>query len=157
MWSDPVMRIAPTERFGPTASSAEAASAPASSRARAQKARFRMDRQSDVSEPNARPSCRICRAIPRMFPFKCGWPCLICRPWSRTEENPPYGILGRTLETSASFDARYAPPSSPTRASPGGSSDALTSDNVFGPVPVVNCFSEPDAGNCLTLRNPQSL
>jgi hypothetical protein len=25
------------------------------------------------------------------------------RPWSRTGENPPYGILGGTMETSASF------------------------------------------------------
>ena len=31
-------------------------------------------------------------------------------------ENPPYGILGGTVETSASFEARYAPPFYPTRA-----------------------------------------
>src|SRR6516164_9316491 len=43
-----------------------------------------------------------------------GRPRLIVRPWSRTGENPPYGILGRTVETSASFEARYAPPSYPT-------------------------------------------
>jgi len=30
------------------------------------------------------------------------------RPWSRTGENPPYGILGGTMETSASFEARLA-------------------------------------------------
>ena len=35
------------------------------------------------------------------------------QPWSRTGENPPYGILGGTMETSASFEARSAP--SPTR------------------------------------------
>ncbi len=35
-------------------------------------------------------------------------------PWSRTGENPPYGILGRTMETSASFEARSAPSSHPT-------------------------------------------
>jgi hypothetical protein len=29
-------------------------------------------------------------------------------------ENPPYGILGGMEETSASFEARYAPPSYPT-------------------------------------------
>src|SRR2546422_5010270 len=37
-----------------------------------------------------------------------------CRPWSRTGENPPYGILGGTMETSASFEARSAPSSYPT-------------------------------------------
>ena len=37
-------------------------------------------------------------------------------PLSRTGENPPYGILGGTVETSASFEARYAPPFYPTRA-----------------------------------------
>jgi hypothetical protein len=36
------------------------------------------------------------------------------RPWSRTGENPPYGILGGTMETSASFEARLAPSSYPT-------------------------------------------
>src|SRR6266404_8699658 len=38
-----------------------------------------------------------------------GRPRLTYRPWSRTGENPPYGILGRAMETSASFEARYAP------------------------------------------------
>jgi hypothetical protein len=38
----------------------------------------------------------------------------ISRPWSRTGENPPYGILGGTMETSASFEARSAPSSYPT-------------------------------------------
>jgi hypothetical protein len=36
------------------------------------------------------------------------------QPWSRTGENPPYGILGGTMETSASFEARSAPSSYPT-------------------------------------------
>jgi hypothetical protein len=36
------------------------------------------------------------------------------QPWSRTGENPPYGILGRTMETSASFEARSAPSFYPT-------------------------------------------
>jgi hypothetical protein len=40
--------------------------------------------------------------------------CLICQPSSRTGENPPYGMLGGTVETSASFEARYAPLSYPT-------------------------------------------
>jgi hypothetical protein len=48
-----------------------------------------------------------------------GRPCLTYRPWSRTGENPPYGILGGTVETSASFEARYAPPSYPTARDPG--------------------------------------
>src|ERR1700676_5631551 len=43
-----------------------------------------------------------------------GRPCLIYRPGSRTGENPPYGILGRAMETSASFEARYAPLPYPT-------------------------------------------
>ena len=43
-----------------------------------------------------------------------GRPRPISRPWSRTGENPPYGILGGTMETSASFEARSAPSSYPT-------------------------------------------
>src|SRR5215831_4508916 len=34
---------------------------------------------------------------------------LICTPSSRTGENPPYGMIERTVETSASFEARSAP------------------------------------------------
>src|ERR1039457_5490040 len=44
-----------------------------------------------------------------------GRPRSISRPWSRTGENPPYGILGRAMETSASFEARSAPSSHPTQ------------------------------------------
>jgi hypothetical protein len=40
-----------------------------------------------------------------------GWK---CQPSSRTGENPPYGMIGGTVETSASFEARYAPLSYPT-------------------------------------------
>jgi len=40
--------------------------------------------------------------------------CLKCQPSSRTGENPPYGMIGGTMETSASFEARYAPLSYPT-------------------------------------------
>jgi hypothetical protein len=40
--------------------------------------------------------------------------CLTCQPSSRTGENPPYGMIGGTVETSASFEARYAPLSYPT-------------------------------------------
>jgi len=43
-----------------------------------------------------------------------GRPCLRVRPWSRTGENPPYGILGEAMETSASFEARSAPLPYPT-------------------------------------------
>ena len=43
-----------------------------------------------------------------------GRPCLTCQPSSRTGENPPYGMIGGTVETSASFEARYAPLSHPT-------------------------------------------
>src|SRR5271169_475395 len=39
---------------------------------------------------------------------------LICQPSSRTGENPPYGMIGRIEETSASFEARSAPRSYPT-------------------------------------------
>src|SRR6202166_5138648 len=38
---------------------------------------------------------------------------LICQPSSRTGENPPYGMIGRIEETSASFEARSAPRSHP--------------------------------------------
>ena len=39
---------------------------------------------------------------------------LTCRPSSRTGENPPYGMIGETRETSASFEAWSAPLSYPT-------------------------------------------
>src|SRR5215471_12879930 len=38
------------------------------------------------------------------------------QPSSRTGENPPYGMIGGIEETSASFEARSAPPSYPTVA-----------------------------------------
>jgi hypothetical protein len=47
-------------------------------------------------------------------PGKWGRPRLIFQPLCRTGENPPYGILGETMETSASFEARSAPSSYPT-------------------------------------------
>jgi hypothetical protein len=37
-----------------------------------------------------------------------------CQPSSRIGENPPYGMIGRIEETSASFEARSAPRSYPT-------------------------------------------
>src|SRR5215469_4635667 len=39
--------------------------------------------------------------------------CLIGQPSSRTGENPPYGMIGEVVETSASFEARSAPPPYP--------------------------------------------
>src|ERR1039458_8734805 len=39
---------------------------------------------------------------------------LTSQPFSRTGENPPYGMLGGIEETSASFEARSAPQSHPT-------------------------------------------
>ena len=41
---------------------------------------------------------------------------LIRQPSSRTGENPPYGMIGGIEETSASFEARSAPRSHPTKA-----------------------------------------
>src|SRR5215471_18581791 len=41
-------------------------------------------------------------------------PGLESQPSSRTGENPPYGMIGRIEETSASFEARSAPRSYPT-------------------------------------------
>jgi hypothetical protein len=49
------------------------------------------------------------------------------QPWSRTGENPPSGILGGMEETSASFEARYAPPSYPTTSFPAVSRQRGTS------------------------------
>jgi hypothetical protein len=46
--------------------------------------------------------------------------CLKCQHSTRTGENPPYGMTGGIVETSASFEVRYAPRSYPTA---GGSSD----------------------------------
>src|SRR3954463_13927897 len=45
-----------------------------------------------------------------------GRPRLTGQPSSRTGENPPYGMSGGIEETSASFEARSAPRSYPTRA-----------------------------------------
>jgi hypothetical protein len=46
------------------------------------------------------------------------------QPCSRTGENPPYGMIGGIVETSASFEARSAPRSYPTRSRPRGSKPA---------------------------------
>jgi hypothetical protein len=41
---------------------------------------------------------------------------LIYRPSSRTGENPLSGMIGGTMETAASFEARFAPWSYPARS-----------------------------------------
>src|SRR5271169_2494607 len=43
---------------------------------------------------------------------------LTSQPFSRNEENSPCGMIGGILETSASFEARSAPRSYPTRSRP---------------------------------------
>jgi hypothetical protein len=47
---------------------------------------------------------------------RAGRHCLTCQPSSRTGENPPYGMIGGAVETSASFEVRSAPLLYPTRA-----------------------------------------
>src|SRR5262245_10635073 len=47
-----------------------------------------------------------------------GRPRLKGQPSSRTGENPPYGMIGGIVETSASFEARSAPRSYPTKIKP---------------------------------------
>src|SRR5271167_2636724 len=64
-----------------------------------------------------------------------GRPRPISRPWSRTGENPPYGILGGTMETSASFEARSAPSSYPT-----SSQSAIVGDS---PRAAASWFRQP--------------
>jgi hypothetical protein len=52
----------------------------------------------------------------RTFSLTAGRPHPICRPLSRNGENPPYGISGGAMETSASFEAWSAPSPYPTTA-----------------------------------------
>src|SRR5262245_15044805 len=70
---------------------------------------------------------------------------------SRTGENPPYGMIGRVEETSASFEARSAPRSYPTPISgceqpqQGGpysiTSSAVTSSDGERAIPIVSAAS----------------
>jgi hypothetical protein len=65
----------------------------------------------DGSKPDCRKGyagSRLNRRASREGPYLRG------QPLSRIGENPPYGILGGTMETSASFEARSAPLSYPT-------------------------------------------
>jgi len=56
---------------------------------------------------------------------------LTCQPFSRTGENPPYGMLGGTEETSASFEARSAPHSHPTAGGEAKSSSLPRPSTTF--------------------------
>src|SRR6202163_243028 len=60
---------------------------------------------------------------------------LICQPFSRNGENSPYGMLGGIVETSASFEARSAPRSYPTRMAKSCGLDACNS--TLGPTPAL--------------------
>src|ERR1700738_3171191 len=57
----------------------------------------------------------ISRCMPGAGAGRCvGRCCPTCQPSSRIGENPPYGMIGRVEETSASFEARSAPRLYPT-------------------------------------------
>jgi hypothetical protein len=63
--------------------------------------------------------------------------------------NPPYGILGGTMETSASFEARSAPSSYPTQ-----DSAARLTDGTLRPVnkgPAKGTCAVPCAAPCVSL------
>jgi len=69
------------------------------------------------------------------------------QPSSRTGENPPYGMIGGSEETSASFKARSAPRSYPT-GSLGEQSPGATRPGLLPPLP----FAEPLSGDPRTNR-----
>jgi hypothetical protein len=69
---------------------------------------------------------------------------LICQPSSRTGENPPYGMIGRIEETSASFEARSAPRSHPTHTDI-RRCELLLRKTTIDPIPSV-------ANPCLSYR-----
>jgi hypothetical protein len=73
------------------------------------------DSDYEVREGRMQTVSQLANAGSRLKPFEASgrhrW---ICQPSSRTGENPPYGMIGGTVETSASFEARYAPLSYPT-------------------------------------------
>jgi hypothetical protein len=73
---------------------------------------FDSERRPCVPQATRRPGANHGGAL--IDPLHLGRPRLIGRPWSRIGENPPYGILGGTMETSASCEARSAPSSYPT-------------------------------------------
>jgi hypothetical protein len=68
------------------------------------------------------------------------------QPSSRTGENPPYGMIGGIEETSASFEARYAPRSYPTTYWHGAAVRDVRSDvgdrGISGPV-MLSLSSSP--------------
>src|SRR5689334_17487596 len=55
--------------------------------------------------------CMLGAGLSRRCVGRC---CPKCQPSSRIGENPPYGMIGRVEETSASFEARSAPRLYPT-------------------------------------------
>jgi hypothetical protein len=73
------------------------------------------DSDYEVREGRMQTVSQLANAGSRLKPFDAsGRHRLTCQPSSRTGENPPYGMIGGTVETSASFEARYAPLSYPT-------------------------------------------
>jgi hypothetical protein len=73
------------------------------------------DSDYEVSEGRMQTVTQLANAGSRLKPVDAsGRHRLTCQPSSRTGENPPYGMIGGTVETSASFEARYAPLSYPT-------------------------------------------
>ena len=71
----------------------------------------------EVHEGRRQTGCRPAHAGSRLKLIDApGRSRLIRQPSSRTGENSPYGMIGGIEETSASFEARYAPRSYPTTA-----------------------------------------
>jgi hypothetical protein len=68
------------------------------------------------TEARAASSGKVLSDIPALKPY-----------W----ENPPYGILGRAMETSASCEARYAPLLYPTNQVPGRHSRRTCTSTAF--------------------------
>src|SRR5262249_13804814 len=80
------------------------------------------------------------------------------QPSSRTGENPPYGMIGRIEETSASYEARSAPRSYPTAfARFEGALSGPAKDAAIGKfrerVPVLLCTESGGEGRNLQFCN----
>ena len=81
------------------------------------------------------------------------------QPSSRTGENSPYGMIGGIEETSASFEARSAPRSYPTRqvwlreASPNSPTNPTTGSAGCG-ARVVNAKRQPKSPRQAPQRTP---
>jgi hypothetical protein len=86
------------------------------------------DSDYEVREGRMQTVSQLANAGSRLKPFDAsGRHRLICQPSSRTGENPPYGMIGGTVEPSASFEARYAPLSYPTE----GDAEWLSYSTIF--------------------------